>query len=88
MRVEWCVHNEKLGVRKTIEEVKHWLQSQEAATANPPVVEFERYACVEDCAQCVRQPFVLVNQRESLTAPSGEELTTLLLNRFRDQHKP
>ncbi|WP_067850571.1 DUF1450 domain-containing protein [Alicyclobacillus mali (ex Roth et al. 2021)] len=50
LKLEWCVKNAPTGVREAIERVR----------AERPEVEVRRYACVERCDLCARQPFALV----------------------------
>ncbi|MCL6517498.1 DUF1450 domain-containing protein [Alicyclobacillus sp.] len=73
-KVEICVSNLPLGTQRV------W----ELIAERYPEVQLRRWACLGLCDLCVRRPFVLVDDREVLQAPSPEALWALFCRRMED----
>lgn len=64
MRVEWCMRNQRLGTRDVIDRLRN---------VDLSTNQYVRYACLDFCDLCARQPFVLVDNQ-----PIGEATATEL----------
>jgi hypothetical protein len=74
VRVEWCVHNEKFGVRDIVKRLRE--VDDLASQASIPL-ESARFACLEECHLCCRQPFLLIEHREHRDICTARNAETL-----------
>ncbi|WP_062305680.1 DUF1450 domain-containing protein [Alicyclobacillus sendaiensis] len=76
LELAWCVNNALTGVREAIERV----------AAERPDLMVKKYACVEQCGLCARQPFALVGG-DVVTAESPASLAHRLLAAVREAER-
>ncbi|GLG02131.1 hypothetical protein Alches_21720 [Alicyclobacillus hesperidum subsp. aegles] len=65
--IEWCVKNERFGTRDAVESI-----------VDKPV-SHRRYACLDLCEICMRQPFAVMDDRV-VTADDARTLREMLLH--------
>lgn len=63
--IEWCVKNERFGTREAMESI-----------VDKPVGH-RRYACLDLCEICMRQPFVVIDDHV-VTAADARTLREML----------